>query len=129
LDRDEDGVADAMAGAGVPGLGDTAFEGHWFTDDQIVEVIGSVYRRFGKQIDPHTAVAVAAAEAEERDIPVIVVGTAHPAKFPEVVEAATGVAPDAPESIADLAKRDERYTTLPAVTESVESFIERCCTW
>ncbi|NIA26036.1 MAG: threonine synthase [Gammaproteobacteria bacterium] len=129
LDRDGDRVADAMAGAGIPGLGHTSFEGHWFTDDQIVDVIGTVFRRWGRQIDPHTAVAVAASEAEVRDIPVIVVGTAHPAKFPEVVEAAIGRMPDTPSSIADLADRDERFTVLPANSEAVEEFIGHCCTW
>ena len=57
-------------------------------------------------IDPHTAVGIAVAEKETRDpaVPMVVLGTAHPAKFPDAVEAACGVAPGA----AGLARRSHR---------------------
>jgi len=129
LGRNGEQTARAMAGGGVHDLDGAPFEAHWFTDEQIVETIGSVYRWHGKQIDPHTAIAVAATDAAERDIPVIVVGTAHPAKFPDVVERATGVAPDTPQRIADLTHREEHFTVLPADPDAVEMFIDQACTW
>ena len=129
LDRDGARVGAAMAGAGVSDVSGAPFESRWFTDEQIVETIGSVYRSYHMQIDPHTAVAVAAVNARRRDVPVVIAGTAHPAKFPEVVQRATGVAPKVPHRIAELADRQERYTVLPADPDAVEAFVERSCTW
>ena len=76
-------------------------------------------------VDPHTAVALAVAEKETRDpaVPMVVLSTAHPAKFPEAVKAACGMAPALPEWLADLPKREERVTVLPADQAAVEKFV------
>lgn len=76
-------------------------------------------------VDPHTAVALAVAEKETRDpaVPMVVLSTAHPAKFPEAVKAACGIAPALPEWLADLPKREERVTVLPANQAAVEKFV------
>src|SRR6185437_10896635 len=73
-------------------------------------------------VDPHTAVALAVAEKETRDpsVPMVVLSTAHPAKFPQAVEAACGTAPKLPDWLADLASRKERVTVLPADQAAVE---------
>ncbi len=76
-------------------------------------------RETSRLIDPHTAVGLAVAEKEIRDptrstaIPMIVLGTAHPAKFPDAVQAACGVRPELPEWLGDLTARAERVTTMP----------------
>jgi threonine synthase len=80
----------------------------------------------GYLADPHTAVATAAARAlapEDRAIPVIVAATAHPAKFPDAVEQATGLRPKLPARLADLYGREERYAVLPAELAGVESAV------
>ena len=60
-------------------------------------------------MDPHTAVALAVAEKEKRDlsVPMVVLSTAHPAKFPDAVKAACGVTPALPDTFADLGRRNE----------------------
>jgi threonine synthase len=75
--------------------------------------------------DPHTAVALAVAEKEARDpsVPMVVLSTAHPAKFPESVQAACGVTPKLPDWLSDLPKREERITVLPADQGAVERFV------
>jgi threonine synthase len=75
--------------------------------------------------DPHTAVGLAVAEKEARDptVPMVVLSTAHPAKFPEAVRAACGVTPKLPEWLGDLLKREERVTVLPAEQGAVERFV------
>ena len=75
--------------------------------------------------DPHTAVALAVAEKEPRDptIPMVVLSTAHPAKFPDAVKAACGVDPGLPDWLGDLTKRKERVTVLPADQAQVEKFV------
>ncbi|MGN6269798.1 MAG: threonine synthase [Sphingomonas sp.] len=75
-------------------------------------------------IDPHTAIALAAARRAGLDeVPVVTLATAHPAKFPDAVERATGVRPALPARVGDLFDRQERYATLPATFEAVTAYI------
>ena len=94
-------------------------------EDETAATIRAVHRETGALIDPHTAVAVAVAEKEPRDpaVPMVVLSTAHPAKFPDAVKAASGIAPKLPEWLGDLDARSERVTVLPADQGAVERFI------
>ena len=76
-------------------------------------------------VDPHTAIALAVAEKETRDasVPMVVLSTAHPAKFPAAGKAACGVEPPLPDWLTDLPKRKERVTVLPADQIAVERFV------
>ncbi len=101
-----------------------------FTADRADEgetaaTIRTVERETGHLIDPHTAVAVAVAEKEPRDrtVPMVVLSTAHAAKFPAAVEAASGIRPQLPDWLGDLETRPERVTVLPADQPAVERFI------
>jgi threonine synthase len=99
--------------------------GSWFDEAAIRHTLAEVFRETGRLIDPHTAVGVAAARAlqPDQDVPVICVGTAHPAKFPDAVETATGVRPPLPERLADLLDRTETMTVLPPDRLAIESFV------
>jgi threonine synthase len=94
-------------------------------EEETAATIRTVLRETGQLIDPHTAVGVAVAEKERRDrsVPMIILGTAHPAKFPDAVEAACGVRPRLPEWLTDLHRRPERITTLPVDPAAVERHI------
>jgi threonine synthase len=94
-------------------------------EDETAATIRTVRREAGYLIDPHTAVAVAVAEKEARDpaTPMVVLSTAHPAKFPDAVEAASGVRPQLPDWLGDLSTRRERVTVLPNDQSAVERFI------
>ncbi|MEM8658710.1 MAG: threonine synthase [Pseudomonadota bacterium] len=73
---------------------------------------------------PHTAVGVAVAEAQATSMtPMITLATAHPAKFPDAVEAATGVRPALPPRMADLFERPERLTRLPNDLAAIQGFV------
>ena len=90
------------------------FDGASLDDEGTIEVMRAVYERTGRQIDPHTAVGLAAArECRRGDEPVVVLATAHPAKFPDAVERATGRRPALPAHLADLHERPERCVTMP----------------
>ncbi len=96
------------------------FSAGWVGDDGIRETIATVHDRFGLVLDPHTATGWAAADAVDPDgLPVVVVATAHPAKFPEAVRAATGVTPGLPGDLADLGTRPERIRVIPADLSAV----------
>ena len=71
----------------------------------------------------HRAFAVAEKENRDRSAPMIVLSTAHPAKFPDAVEAACGTRPALPDWLADLDTRPERVTVLPNDQGAVEKFI------
>jgi threonine synthase len=88
--------------------------------------IRQVYESTGMLIDPHTAVGVKAArEFAEDGVPMITLATAHPAKFPDAVERATGVRPDLPEHLSNLFDLPERTTDVPNDLAAVEAFVER----
>ncbi|MCQ0989154.1 threonine synthase [Jiella marina] len=76
-------------------------------------------------LDPHTAVGVHVAEAQETSdsVPMITLGTAHPAKFPESVKHAAGVTPALPPAHDGLMERAERFDRLPASLDAVEDYI------
>lgn len=94
-------------------------------EDETAATIRSVHKETGILLDPHTAVAVAVAEKEQRDpgVPMVVLSTAHPAKFPDAVEAASGIKPELPDWLGDLETRKERVTVLPNDQGAVEKFI------
>ncbi|MGQ2931566.1 MAG: threonine synthase, partial [Sphingopyxis sp.] len=79
----------------------------------------------GQVIDPHSAVGLAAARQLDidADIPVVTLATAHPAKFREAVERATGVRPALPARLGNLFDREERYTKLPGDYDAVKAFV------
>jgi threonine synthase len=96
-----------------------------FDDAQTLGIIGAVAKASGVVIDPHTAVGVGAARRFREDgVPMIVTSTAHPAKFPDAVERATGRRPDLPAHLADLWDRPERTSVLPNDLASVERYVE-----
>jgi len=79
----------------------------------------------GYLLDPHTAIGVeVAAHAGPADVPMVVLGTAHPAKFPDAVEAACGVRPELPENLQPMMQAEERQKILPAEQGAVENYIE-----
>ena len=77
----------------------------------------------GHVIDPHTAIGLAAARRQRLARPVVTLATAHPAKFPDAVERATGVRPALPRRVGDLFDRAERYETLPATYAAVSGYV------
>ena len=80
--------------------------------------IASVHKSTDFVIDPHTAVGVAAAEGHlVPGVPMVTLATAHPAKFSEAVQKATGLSPRLPDWLADLETRPERMTVEAFVTE------------
>ena len=87
-----------------------------------------VHRESGLVIDPHSAVGVAAARsalAAAPATPVVALGTAHPAKFPDAVERATGVRPPLPPHIADLMDRGETIVELPNEANAVADYLRQ----
>ena len=79
----------------------------------------------GELLDPHTAVGLHAARISDLDpaTPIVTLATAHPGKFRDAVERATGSRPGLPARIGDLFAREEAFTSLPGEYEAVRSFV------
>ncbi|MBX7495601.1 threonine synthase [Qipengyuania sp. 6B39] len=83
------------------------------------------YENCGEIIDPHTAIGLHAARAADvsADTPVVTLATAHPAKFRDSVERATGIRPPLPNRVGDLFAREEAFVELPGTYEAVRDHI------
>ncbi len=103
----------------------TLVSAHRFDDAATSATIGAVCRETGELLDPHSAIAVAAMRAEggEPGIPRVALACAHPAKFPDAVERATGRRPALPPHLADLLSRPERINYLPNDLAAVTAFV------
>ena len=83
------------------------------------------FEQCGEMLDPHTAIGLHAARAAgiAADVPVVTLATAHPAKFPDAVERATGLRPTLPVRVGDLFSREEHYVELPGTYDAVRAHI------
>ena len=105
--------------------------GEVITDDEISDCIGRYHKKTGVFLDPHTATGVHAAERYLEgdgagDATVITLGTAHPAKFGDIVKAATGEEPPLPDRLAAaLAKEKHSIAMAPRIDELRTFLLER----
>ena len=99
------------------------FRGAAVSEADTARAIVRTLNETGQVIDPHTAVAIAALRRANLEGPVVVMSTAHAAKFPEAVAKACGVTPALPRGVADLAARPERFDRLPAEAETIKAYV------
>jgi threonine synthase len=93
---------------------------------QTAETIRTTLAETGDLLDTHTAVGYHVAKQMMReDIPMVTLATAHPAKFPDAVEAASGVRPELPARIGDLLQRTERFDVLANDLAVVQDYISQ----
>ena len=102
-----------------------SFDALRVSEEETKETIDAVYKTGGKVIDPHTAVGVKAAREkwEAKEIPMVSLSTAHPAKFPDAVKEVTGKHPELPAHMADLFEREEKFDVLPNDLEALKKYI------
>ncbi len=138
LGRDSDACAAIMAGFrrdGRMAVPDPAwqeaaalFHGSCLDDPATEAEMRRLHREAAYLADPHTAIGIAAARAGRLPgVPCVSVATAHPAKFPDAMRVATGLAPALPPHLSDLYHREERFRVVPnrldAVQEAVRSAV------
>jgi len=82
-----------------------------------------ILRETGELIDPHTAVGLHVARQQKLKSPLVTLATAHPAKFPDAVKAATGQSPRLPQRLEHLLTAQESFTILPNSVAAVKDFI------
>ncbi len=102
------------------------FRGASVNEGDVARTMISVMNTTGEMIDPHTAVGVTAARRVGPPTPItplVVLSTAHPAKFPETVTPVLGEAPRMPRGVADHSARPERFDRLPADADTVKAYV------
>ena len=93
------------------------------SEEETSAAINSYVVKHGELLCPHSAVGVHVAQTHQSDTPMITLATAHPAKFPAAVEAATGIHPPLPPRMADLYERSERITRVANDLSAIQTII------
>ncbi len=102
------------------------FDGYAANEEETSAEIARCWHRASELVDPHTAVGVHAARrrlSRDPTTPMIVLGTAHAAKFPDAIERAIGLRPPLPAHLADLLGRQERFSVVANDQAAIEGFI------
>jgi threonine synthase len=100
--------------------------GFAYEDTQVLDEIGRVHERYGYLLDPHSAIAWLALQdrlAGDSNAYGVFLATAHPAKFGEVVEPATGQRIELPRALADALSRPRHSVSMPADYAALEEFL------
>jgi len=93
---------------------------------EVDATIRNVLEASGYLLDPHTATAVHVVENQGKSpAPTVILATAHPAKFPAAVEAASGMQPALPDWLGDLMDRKESFAVLPSEAKMVKDYVSR----
>ena len=101
----------------------TNFLSESLSEQETKSVMKEIYEKEGILIDPHTAVAIGAANKISLEDNVVVLGTAHPAKFSNVVMNETNAKPDLPENLKKILNQKERIDELPKDLKKVKDYI------
>ncbi|RAU21392.1 threonine synthase [Paramagnetospirillum kuznetsovii] len=101
------------------------FEAYRFDDEATLAAMRALKRSTGETLDPHSVIGVAAGLKghSAKDATVVALATAHPAKFPDAVEQATGSRPPLPPHMADLFQRPERLDSLANDAEALKTYV------
>lgn len=99
------------------------WHGASLTDIETLDEMRRTYETTGVVLDPHTAVGVGVARRRPNIDTRVVMATAHPAKFPDAVEKATGIRPALPDHLADLFERPEQYDILDNSVSDVADYV------
>ena len=93
------------------------------SEEETKSVIKDIYRKQEILIDPHTAVAIGAANKISLEGNTVILATAHPSKFSETVMKATGIKSDLPENLKNILTGKEKYEKLPKDLEKIKNYI------
>ena len=100
-----------------------SFYSESLSEDQTKSIIKKIYNKEKILIDPHTAVGIGVLEKLNLQGKVVVLGTAHPSKFSDVVMKETGVLPELPKNLKQILKEEEKFKKMPKDLKKVKEYI------
>jgi len=93
------------------------------SEEETKSIISEMYKNHGILIDPHTAVGIGVTKKISLKGNTVILATAHPSKFSDVVMEATGIKPELPENLKNILVEKENYDKLPKDLEKVKNYI------
>ena len=99
------------------------FSAESLSEEETKSTINKVYKDQGILIDPHTAVAIGAANKISLEGNTVILATAHPSKFSDVVMEATSIKPELPENLKNILIEKEKYEKLPKNLKKIQNYI------
>ena len=93
------------------------------SEEETKSVIKEVYKNQKMLIDPHTAVAIGAVNKISLEGNTVILATAHPSKFSDVVMEETGIKPELPENLKNILDKKEKYEKLPKDIKKIQNYI------
>ena len=93
------------------------------SEKETKSVVNKVYKNQGMLIDPHTAVAVGVANKVSLKGNIVILATAHPSKFYEVVMKETNIKPELPEKFKKILDEKEKYEKFPKDLKKIQNYI------
>ena len=93
------------------------------SEEETKSVISEVYKNQGMLIDPHTAVAIGVVDKITLKGNTIILATAHPSKFSEVVMKETSIEPELPENLKNILVEKEKYEKFPKDLKKIQNYI------
>lgn len=93
------------------------------SDEETKSIIKEVYKNQKMLIDPHTAVAIGAVNKISLEGNTVILATAHPSKFSDVVMDETGIKPELPENLKNILDKKEKYEKLPKDLKKIQNYI------
>ena len=93
------------------------------SEEETKAIINGVYKNQGMLIDPHTAVAISAVNKISLEGNTVVLATAHPSKFSDVVMKETSIKPELPENLKNILIEKEKYEKLPKDLKKIQNYI------
>ncbi len=134
LDKNADMTSDAMLKFAENGCLDLSTHGDQIkrdfgavavSEEQVSATIKEFKNKYDYLLDPHTAIGVfAGLENQQKNIPMICLATAHPAKFADTVRTATGIEPEPPEAIRDILNQESRCELMPADRRKIQEYLK-----
>ena len=101
----------------------TSFFSESLSEEETKSVIKEIFKKEGTLIDPHTAVAIGAANKVPLQDDIVVLGTAHPAKFSDVIIKETSTKPELPGNLKEMLNKKEKFEKLPKDLKKVKDYI------
>ena len=93
------------------------------SDNETKLIINSIYKEEKILIDPHTAVGIGAIKKMKLENNTVVLATAHPSKFFEIVQEQTNKKPELPEDLKNLLTKEEKYEILSKHLKNIKNYI------
>ena len=100
-----------------------SFYSESLSEAETKSVINEVYKNLGMLIDPHTAVAIGVVNKISLEGNTVILATAHPAKFSEVVMKETSIKPELPENLKNILVKKEKYEKFPKDLKKIQNYI------